>query len=108
MTDLKIFYRIKLHMTTQLMILNFFQKQLLVKLSKEKGILVSMPRLHFKYLLITKHPKNCFSCQDFELQLIEAIIMTIITDSCFDQTILKKTLVNKLNGQINHSTISKL
>ena len=33
--------------------------------------------------------------------------MTIITDSCFDQTILKKTLVNKLNGQINHSTISK-
>ena len=64
--------------------------------------------LAFQVSLNYKTPKELFfPSQDFEFQLIEAIIMTIITDSCFDQTILKKTLVNKLNGQINHSTISK-
>ena len=47
--------------------------------------------LAFQASLNYKTPKELFfPSQDFELQLIEAIIMTIITDSYFDQTILKK------------------
>ena len=46
--------------------------------------------LAFQVSLNYKTPKELFfPSQDFELQLIEAIIMTIITDSCFDQTISK-------------------
>ena len=63
--------------------------------------------LAFQSTLNYKTPRELFfPSYDFELQLIETIISTILTASCFKQTFFREAIYKKLDEKINQQNIS--
>lgn len=63
--------------------------------------------LAFQSTLNYKTPRELFfPSSEFELQLIETIISTILTASCFKQTFFRETIYKKLDEKIDPKNIS--
>ena len=63
--------------------------------------------LAFQSTLNYKTPREVFfPSSEFELQLIETIISTILTASCFKQTFFREAIYKKLDEKINKQNIS--
>ena len=63
--------------------------------------------LAFQSTLNYKTPREVFfPSSEFELQLIETIISTILTESCFKQTFFREAIYKKLDEKINKQNIS--
>ena len=63
--------------------------------------------LAFQSTLNYKTPRELFfPSSEFELQLIETIISTILTESCFKQTFFREAIYKKLDEKINQQNIS--
>lgn len=61
----------------------------------------------FQSTLNYKTPREVFfPSSEFELQLIETIISTILTESCFKQTFFREAIYKKLDEKINQQNIS--
>ena len=63
--------------------------------------------LAFQSTLNYKTPRELFfPSSEFELQLIETIISTILTESCFKQTFFREAIYKKLDEKIDPKNIS--
>ena len=63
--------------------------------------------LAFQSTLNYKTPREVFfPSSEFELKLIETIISTILTESCFKQTFFREAIYKKLDEKINQQNIS--
>ena len=63
--------------------------------------------LAFQATLNYKTPRELFfPSSEFELQLIETIISTILTASCFKQTLLREAICKKLDENLEQQNIS--
>ena len=63
--------------------------------------------LAFQATLNYKTPRELFfPSSEFELQLIETIISTILTESCFKQTFFREAIYKKLDEKIDPQNIS--
>lgn len=63
--------------------------------------------LAFQSTLNYKTPREVFfPSSEFELQLIETIISTILTESCFKQTFFREAIYKKLDEKIDPQNIS--
>ena len=61
----------------------------------------------FQSTLNYKTPREVFfPSSEFELQLIETIISTILTASCFKQTFFREAIYKKLNKNLEQQNIS--
>ena len=77
------------------------------KIIKGRRNLTFESSLAFQSTLNYKTPRELFfPSSEFELQLIETIISTILTASCFKQTFFRETIYKKLDEKIDPKNIS--
>lgn len=89
--------------------INFISETTVSQIIKGKRNISFNASLAFQVSLDYKTPRELFfPSQNFEIQLIKSIILTILTNTCFNQTILKKTIINQLHGDSTPSAISNL